>query len=621
MILIQNLTVNTLVLSSMYILAALGFAFIFNMMGTVNLAHGGVYMMAGYLCYYLMRWLGISNWGAMLLAVIIMAMFGILMEKLVFRMFSKDFSRVVMVGVALMTLFSTTSTVLAGTKILQIDSFATGLTRFGNLTVSNERILTFSIGVALLLAVLFIVNKTALGRQMEAISQNRIGAALTGIKINRVAATVCAIGCALAAVAGSLMGAYRSLTPTMGDGIILRILMLVMLSGAGSMNGIIITGLIMGLLDSWLPFFFQGYGADAVASMIVVILLLIRPQGFFGHEDVIGKGDSTTNVEKGFVHPLTKVLPYIILIAAGAVLPLFISSSFWFHILIVVFVRCISAVGLRTISLSGNLSFAQAAFVGVGAYTAAVLGKELGMPVYFTIPIATALATALGVATGFPFVRLRATYFAMASMFLGVAIVFFISALPFMGGTNGMKSIPPLFSSMDMVTNYYFFFALAIVSCAAMYRFEFSRIGVTLRALAQSTESASAMGVSEVYFRLLAVGMGCFFAGLAGAAYAHYNTSLSPTSFGMSMGLWYIIYVMIGGKNSFIGPIIGTILLVIIPETSRALSQYAPYVTAGALILVAYFLPNGLASLPQVIKKAASKRLNKSGAADAGGVS
>jgi len=268
----------------MYILAALGFAFIFNMMGSINLAHGGVYMMAGYLCYTFSASLGVSNWIAMLMSVIVMALFGVLMEKFMFRRFSKDFSRVVMVGVALSTIFTTTSTVLAGTKVLQISPFATGLVRAGNLVISNERILTFSIGVVLLLVVLFIVNKTRLGRQMEAIAQDRVGAALSGINIHKVAAAACAIGCGLAAVAGSLMGAYRSLTPTMGDSILLRILMLVMLSGAGSMNGIIITGLIMGLLDSWLPFLFQGFGSDAVAALVVVGLMLIRPKGFFGHE-------------------------------------------------------------------------------------------------------------------------------------------------------------------------------------------------------------------------------------------------------------------------------------------------------------------------------------------------
>ena len=126
--------------------------------------------------------------------------------------------------------------------------------------------------------------ETALGRQMEAVAQDRLGAALQGININRVSATVCAIGCALAAIAGCFMGAYQGLSANMGDTMNLRILMLVMLAGAGSMNGIIITGTVMGFLDCVCPMLFQGNAGSAVPIAIVVILLLIKPKGFFGHE-------------------------------------------------------------------------------------------------------------------------------------------------------------------------------------------------------------------------------------------------------------------------------------------------------------------------------------------------
>ena len=92
------------------------------------------------------------------------------------------------------------------------------------------------------------------------------------------------IGCALAAVAGCFMGAYQGLSANMGDTMNLRILMLVMLAGAGSMNGIIITGMVMGLLDTLCPLWFAGNAGSAIPTAIVVILLLIKPKGFFGHE-------------------------------------------------------------------------------------------------------------------------------------------------------------------------------------------------------------------------------------------------------------------------------------------------------------------------------------------------
>ncbi|MDD6024837.1 MAG: branched-chain amino acid ABC transporter permease [Oscillospiraceae bacterium] len=281
---ILQVVINTLVLGVMYILASLGFAFIFNMLGSINLAHGALYMVGAYVCYYLCAMFGVNNWIAMVIAAVLLAVIGLLLERVMFRPFMADFDRIIMIGVGLMTICQTFCTVITGNQALVIPKYAEGSTTLAGVPVTNERILTFAIGLVLLLVALYIVNRTALGRQMEAVSQDRLGAALQGININRVSAIICAIGCCLAAVAGCFMGAYQGLSANMGDTMNLRILMLVMLAGAGSMNGIIITGAIMGFLDSLFPLLLQGNAGSAVPIAIVVILLLIKPKGFFGHE-------------------------------------------------------------------------------------------------------------------------------------------------------------------------------------------------------------------------------------------------------------------------------------------------------------------------------------------------
>ncbi len=281
---LPNIAVNTLVLASMYILASLGFAFIFNMLGTVNLAHGAFYMLAAYITYYLCAKAGLNNWLAMAISAAALAGVGILMERVVFRPFYTQFSRVVMISVALMTMLQQTATILSGSQTLSIDGYATGITDLGVVIVSNEKLVTFGVGLVLLIVTLIIVYKTKLGMEMEAVAQDRMGASLQGIPINRVSALVCALGFALAAISGSMMGAYQQLSPYMGDTMNIRILMLVMLAGAGSMNGIIATGAIMALFDSVFPVLFQSYTASALSCSAIVVLLLIRPKGFFGHE-------------------------------------------------------------------------------------------------------------------------------------------------------------------------------------------------------------------------------------------------------------------------------------------------------------------------------------------------
>jgi branched-chain amino acid transport system permease protein len=123
---------------------------------------------------------------------------------------------------------------------------------------------------------------------------------------------------------------------------------------------------------------------------------------------------------------------------------------------------------------------------------------------------------------------------------------------------------------------------------------------------------ASSVGINEGWYRILAVGIGCFFAGIAGAGYAHYNLVISPSSFGFSATLWIVMYAIIGGLNSFAGPIIGTFILLLIPEVFRDLKMYSPFISAALLAIVVYLLPNGLVSIPEVIKSRLSEhRKNK----------
>ena len=124
--LLLNILVNSLVLASMYILASLGFAFIFNMLGAMNLAHGTLYMIAAYVAYFLCARLGMSNWLAMLCSAAVLVGLGVALERFCFRPFYDNFSRIVMISIALMTIMQTSSVLLSGSKTQRIPSFAEG---------------------------------------------------------------------------------------------------------------------------------------------------------------------------------------------------------------------------------------------------------------------------------------------------------------------------------------------------------------------------------------------------------------------------------------------------------------------------------------------------------------
>lgn len=299
---------------------------------------------------------------------------------------------------------------------------------------------------------------------------------------------------------------------------------------------------------------------------------------------------------------------YAGLIAWLSLLPAILSSIYMLHILILIFIYVIATVSLRTITISGQFPLAHAAFMGIGAYLSGMASKWLGLSPWLTIPSAALATSGIGMLLGFPFARLRALYYAMGTLFFGIGVLQIIYALGTLtGGYSGLVGIKPLFIGSKL-PYYYLFLGLAIVSIVALYRFEFSRIGTNLKAISQSHLVAASVGINEAWYRILSVGVGCFFVGLAGAGYAHYNLVLSSSSFNFMATLWLVMYVLIGGIGHFAGPIIGTFILILIPEFFRDLKMYSPFISAAILGIVVYLMPEGLVGLPKMVRSWLTER-------------
>jgi branched-chain amino acid transport system permease protein len=300
---------------------------------------------------------------------------------------------------------------------------------------------------------------------------------------------------------------------------------------------------------------------------------------------------------------------YGIIVVILACLPLIMASPYILHVFILTFTYIVATVSLRLVTTSGQYPLAHAAFMGIGAYTSAVIAKLMGVPVWITIPLGGIVAMIIGAFIAYPFARLRAFYYAMVSLFFGLGVNQLILVLTkWTQGAGGLVSIPHLLPTVDKVPYYYFFLGFAAICLAAIWRFEHSRFGVSLKAIAQSHMVASSVGINEVWYRVMALAIGCFFAGVTGAAYAHYNFTLSPTSFDMMAGLWLFIYALIGGIGNFSGPVIGTALLVIVPQLLSSLKAFVPFISAGILLIVFYVMHDGLVGLPKIIMSAFRRR-------------
>jgi len=279
-----EIIINAVLLSSMYILVASGFALVLSIMGVLNFAHGALYMVGGYICYQLAVEYGLNQWFSLLLTAGLMAGVGVFLERFCFRPFFGDVNRTIIVSIALIFIIQTTVNLNSGAQVRSLPSFAPGMLKFGVISVSWERVVTAAMGVGLLLGLTLFIRKTKTGQQMLAVSQDSEGAALQGIRIHRVSAIALAIGCALAAVAGSFMGAVFDLNSTMGDLMLVKAIQVVILSGIGSIGGVLVGGLIIGTLDSVLPLYTTPSITQTIGLTIIIVLLLLRPQGLFGRE-------------------------------------------------------------------------------------------------------------------------------------------------------------------------------------------------------------------------------------------------------------------------------------------------------------------------------------------------
>jgi branched-chain amino acid transport system permease protein len=276
--------INVLVLSSMYIVTALGFSFLLNIGGIFNFAHGSIYMVGGYICYQFAVDLGLNQWFSLLLAMIIVGSAGILIERLCFRPFYGNLYRIIMVSIALGLILENTVNVLVGAYTRSVPPFVPGILRAGVISVSAERLITLGIGGVFVLILTWFIRRVKAGQQMMAVAQDREGATLQGISVYRMSALACVISCALAAAAGSFMGTLLELSPYMGRFMLVKVIQMVILGGIGSFNGVLIAGLIIGSIDSIVPLFTSGAATDVVGFGIIIVLLLFRPQGLFGRE-------------------------------------------------------------------------------------------------------------------------------------------------------------------------------------------------------------------------------------------------------------------------------------------------------------------------------------------------
>ena len=284
LILLAQSILNGLAAGWIYILVALGLTLVFGIMNIVQFAHGEIYMLGAYCSYFLIKLYGFSFWEALPLSALLVGLLGIVLERFFFRPFRGRFEPSIIVAVGLMLLLQTIAVVGFGTDTKSMGGIIPGVLKVSGVTLSWDRLLAILIGIILVAGLLFLIKKTKTGQAMVAISQDPYAASLQGIDVNRISAFAMVIGCALAAIAGSLMGSIFSTSPFMGTSAITKGIAVIILGGLGSVPGAVVGGFILGLVDGLVPPLLSSTMAGIVGFGVIILVLLLRPRGLFGHE-------------------------------------------------------------------------------------------------------------------------------------------------------------------------------------------------------------------------------------------------------------------------------------------------------------------------------------------------
>jgi len=280
-------------------------------------------------------------------------------------------------------------------------------------------------------------------------------------------------------------------------------------------------------------------------------------------------------------------------------LPLF-ANSFQLHIMISMCINIMLAVSMWILSTTGLISFGQAGFMFIGAMTSTLLVKNLGWLFWVCIPLGGVVPALISVLVGRLCIRVKGVYFFLVTMAFGFLVngVFAYFKNPF-GGWYGILHIPPpephtLFTPLNKTPFYYLGIVLTLITCWVVYLISRSRLGMILRSIKESDILAEAIGINVIKYKLQTFVVAAFFAGLAGVYYAHYYSYISPLVFSFNMSFNCLIFIIVGGSLHFFGPIVGAVVLTIIPEFFRATGVYQMLIYGIILIFSMIFIPRGI---------------------------
>lgn len=281
---ITDILFNGLVAGGMYAILAIGFALIFSVARIINMAHTAFYMIAAFLIYLGITTLNFGLWPSLIPAIIITGIIGVICFKVFFDRVKQHESAVMIISIAIAMLLQEILLMIFGGTYRSIPSFIEGFVEIGGTRISSQQLFAVGSTAIILVGLWLWLSKTKIGNAIRAVAQDPETANLMGITVSHIYVIVMAVSAGLAGIAGVVMAPVHMISPLMWGHPIVIVLASIVLGGMGSLGGSVIGALILGYVETLVVFLVPGgsFMGGAVSLAIMVLVLLVRPEGLFG---------------------------------------------------------------------------------------------------------------------------------------------------------------------------------------------------------------------------------------------------------------------------------------------------------------------------------------------------
>jgi branched-chain amino acid transport system permease protein len=592
--------------SSLFLVSA-GLSLIFGVTRVVNFAHGSLMMVGAYLGYTLIGTIAagaIGYWTAVLLAAVCVGVIGALLERLLLRrLYGSPELLQLIATFGIVLIIKDVVLAVWGPEDL-LGPRAPGLSgaiSIGGQLVPQYDLLLIALAPLILFALTWLLTRTRWGMLVRAATEDREMTAALGVNQSLLFSSVFFLGSTLAGLAGALQLPREPANLTMDLAVIADVFVVTVVGGLGSIPGAFIAALIIGTVKALCI----GIGTvtmfgTAIAFpkltlvaefLIMAIVLALRPWGLLGKPQPPPPVAEQRDVQMAPGPPFVAWAIGALCVLGAAPL---VVDDYTLVLLIDILVFALFAASLQLVMGPGGMaSFGHAAYLGLGAYAAALLARRVPMEIAL---VAAPVAAAFGaLICGWFCVRRSGVYLAMLTLAFAQivwSIAYQWDALT--GGSNGLFGVWPA-RWLSTRTAYY---ALTLVLCAGaigvLWRVAFSPFGYALRASRDSPRRAAAIGIDVRAVQWAAFVIAGAFAGLAGALYVFSKGSISPETLAIPRSVDGLVMVLLGGLQTLAGPLAGAALLVLLQDAIARHTEFWRAILGITILVLALLFPSGI---------------------------